>query len=46
MVVFTPLDPHMNAAHSVSKITSTLTRKQLRLASKLIQDINKGKRNW
>lgn len=46
MVVFTPLDPHMNAAHSVSKITCAVTRKQLRLASKLIQDINKGKRQW
>jgi len=37
MVIFTPIDPHMNAGHYISKITSNITRKQFRLASKLIQ---------
>jgi poly(A) polymerase Pap1 len=36
----------MNAGHYISKITSNVTRKQFRLTSKLIQEINKGKRNW
>lgn len=46
MVILTPLEPHMNAGHYISKITSNITRKQLRLTSKLIQEINKGKRSW
>lgn len=44
MMIFTPLYPNMNAAHYVSRITCHITRKQLRLASKLIQDINKKKK--
>ena len=46
MLIFTPLEPHMNAAHYVSRITCHITRKYLRLASKLIQDINKKKKDW
>lgn len=46
MLIFTPLEPHMNAAHYVSRITCHITRKYLRLASKLIQDINKKKKTW
>ena len=34
----------MNAAHYVSRITCHITRKHLRIASKLIQDINKKKK--
>jgi len=36
----------MNAAHYVARITCHITRKYLRLASKLIQDINKKKKQW
>lgn len=46
MVILTPLQPHMNAGHYISKITSNITRKQFRIASKLIQDINKNKKSW
>jgi poly(A) polymerase Pap1 len=46
MVILTPLEPHMNAGHYISKITSNITRKQFRIASKLIQEINKGKQSW
>ncbi len=45
-MILTPLEPHMNAAHFVSRITCHITRKYLRLASKFIQDINKKKREW
>ena len=37
MVIFTPLDPHMNAGHYIAKITSNITKKQLKIASKVIQ---------
>lgn len=46
MVILTPLEPHMNAGHYISKITSNITRKHFRSASKLIQEINKGKKTW
>lgn len=46
MAILTPLEPHMNAGHYISKITSNITRKHLRSASKLIQEINKGKKTW
>lgn len=46
MVILTPLEPHMNAGHYISKITSNITRKQFKLTSKLIQEINKGKCSW
>ena len=46
MIVFTPLEPHMNAGHYIGKITCNITKKQFRLASKYIQEINKGNRNW
>jgi poly(A) polymerase len=46
MIIFTPLEPHMNAGHYISKITCNITKKQFRQASKLIQEINKGKRSW
>jgi poly(A) polymerase Pap1 len=46
MIIFTPLDPHMNAAHYISKTTCAITRKQFRLTSKLIQEINKGPKKW
>lgn len=36
----------MNAAHYVSPITCHITRKYLRLASKVIQDINKKRNEW
>lgn len=36
----------MNAAHYVSKITCHITRKQLKLASNLIKDVNKKKKEW
>ena len=46
MIIFTPLEPNMNAGHYISKITCNITKKQLRLASKIIQDIKKGKTDW
>jgi poly(A) polymerase Pap1 len=46
MLIYTPLEPNMNAAHYVARITCHITRKYLRLASKLIQDINKKKKRW
>jgi len=46
MVIFTPLDPHMNAGHYISKSTANITKKQLKLASKLIREISKGKKQW
>ena len=46
MIIFTPLYPHMNAGHCISKITCNTTKKQLRLASKYIQEINKGNKSW
>lgn len=46
MAILTPLEPHMNAGHYVSKITSNITKKHLRQASKLVQDINKGQKKW
>jgi len=46
MIIFTPLAPHMNAGHYISKITCNVTKKQLRQASKLIQEINKGHKSW
>lgn len=44
MTIYTPFEPYINAAHDVSKITSFITKKQLKAGSKLIQDINKGKK--
>lgn len=44
MMIYTPFEPFTNAAHDVSKITSYITKKQLKAASRLIQDINKGKK--
>jgi poly(A) polymerase Pap1 len=46
MAIYTPLEPHMNAAHYISKITCNITRKQLKIASRTIQKINKGKKSW
>ena len=46
MTIYTPFEPYINAAHDVSKITSFITKKQLKSASRLIQDINKGKKSW
>ena len=46
MIIFTPLEPHMNAGHYISKVTCNITKKQFRLASKCIQEVNKGKREW
>jgi poly(A) polymerase len=46
MQIYTPLEPHMNSAHYLSKITCHITRKYLRLASKLIQEINRKKKEW
>ena len=46
MIIFTPLEPNMNAGHYISKITCNITKKQFRLASKNIQEINKGKMDW
>lgn len=46
MAIFTPLEPHMNAAHYLSRTTAANTRKQLRLASKIVQEVNKGTKTW
>jgi poly(A) polymerase len=46
MIVFTPLEPHMNAGYYISKITCNITKKHFRLASKCIQEINKGNKSW
>lgn len=46
MVIFTPLDPHMNAGHYITKNTSNITKRQFKLASKLILEINKDKKHW
>lgn len=46
MIIFTPLEPHMNAGHYISKITCNITKKHFKEASKLIQDINRGKKKW
>ena len=46
MIIFTPLYPNMNAGHYISKITSNITKKQLRLASKYVQEIKKGNKSW
>lgn len=46
MTIYTPFEPFINSAHDVSRITSFITKKQFKSASREIQDINKGKKTW
>lgn len=46
MTIYTPFEPFMNAAYGVSKMTSFITKKQLKAASLTVQEINKGKKTW
>lgn len=46
MTIYTPFEPFINAAHGVSRTTSFTTKKHLKAASQLIQDINKKKKTW
>lgn len=46
MTIYTPFEPFMNAAYGVSKMTSFITKKQLKAASQTVQEINKGKKTW
>lgn len=36
----------MNAAHYVSRITSNITKKELKRASKVVAEISKGIGSW
>ena len=46
MTIYTPFEPFINAAYVVSRITSFITKKHLKAASQLVQDINKKKKTW
>lgn len=46
MIIVTPMEPHMNSVHYISRTACYLTRKYLRLASKMIFDIKKNKKTW
>lgn len=46
MIIYTPFEPFINAAHGVSRTTSFITKKHLKAASQLVQDINKKKKEW
>ena len=46
LAIYTPLEPHMNAAHYITKITLNITRKYLKQGAKIIQEISKEKKSW
>jgi poly(A) polymerase Pap1 len=46
MTIYTPFEPFINSAYGVSRMTSFITKKHLKAASQLIQEINKGKKSW
>lgn len=46
MTIYTPFEPFINSAYGVSRMTSFITKKYLKAASQLVQEINKGKKTW